>query len=219
MKKTVLSMLLLGSILLPGCAAYTVRVNGYLDPGQAAGIQKTAGIHVVEDKDATNTIFAREIRSKIEGLLKSSGFLVVPYDSADYYLLYAYGIGPARTVTEMLPVYQTGGTATVTRSGSRGSRVSTIQLPSTTTYVPYPTTVYDRWVMLKIVDGKEYREGKTTDVWIGEVSTPGQDKDIREAMNYLLVAAFEHFGQNTERPITKILDVDDERVKSLMRLR
>jgi hypothetical protein len=203
-------------VAMAGCAGYSVRINGFLEPGHAPEMLKGVPVHVVEDKEATNPIFAKDIRLKLNRLLKSHGFQVVPYESAQYYLLYSYGTGPGRTVTETMPVYQSGGTATVTRTGPRGNSYSTIQLPGTTTYVPYPATVYDRWLVLKLVDGKDYREGKINDIWIGEVSSPGKSSDTREVMNYLLVAGFEHFGENTEKPVVEDISPDDSRVKALV---
>ncbi len=204
-------------VMVTGCSSYSVRINGFLDPGHVSGLVAGAPVHVVEDKEAPNPIFAREIRAKLNRLLKLKGFLVVPYESADYYLLYSYGTGQGRTVMETMPVYQSGGTATVTRTGPKGTSYSTIQLPGTTSYVPYATTVYDRWLVLKLVDGRDYREGKISDIWIGEVSSPGRTSDSREVMNYLLVAGFEHFGENTEKPVVEDISPEDERVKSLMK--
>lgn len=209
-------ILLLLLILLQGCASYTVKVDGFRNPDKPLIIAQGTTIHVVEDKEAKNPLLDKEIARKIESMLKLKGYAVSQFDSPVYYVLHGYGIGPERTITRTMPVYQPGGTATVTKTGPNGTSYSTIQLPGSTTYVPYTTSVAEKWLSLKIIDGKDYRDsGKTTDIWIGEASVTGEGMDLRDMINYLVVGIFDHFGENTGKRLAVDIKEDDPRVKAL----
>ncbi len=209
-------MLLLSLMLLHGCASYTVRVDGFRNPDRPLMISPGTTIHVVEDKEAKNPLLDKEVARKLESMLKLKGYAISQFDSPVYYVLHGYGIGHERTVTRTMPVYQPGGTATVTKTGPKGTSYSTVQLPGSTTYVPYTTSVSDKWLSLKIIDGKDYRDtGGTTDIWIGEASVTGEGMDLRDMINYLIVGIFDHFGENTGKRLTVDIKEDDPRVKAL----
>ncbi len=108
-----------------------------------------------------------------------------------------------------MPVYQPGGPHG-NKDRPKGTSYSTVQLPGSTTYVPYTTSVSDKWLSLKVIDGKDYRDsGTTTDVWIGEASVTGEGMDLRDMINYLVVGIFDHFGENTGRKIPVNIPQDD----------
>ena len=53
-----------------------------------------------------------------------------------------------------------------------------------------------------MVDGKYYREkGEFQTVWVGEARSTGTSTDMRVAINYLLLADFQQFGQNTGKAV------------------
>lgn len=208
--------LLLLLILLQGCASYTVRVDGFRNPDKPLTISPGTTIHVVEDKEAKNPLLDKEVTGKLESMFKAKGYTISQFDNPVYYVLHGYGIGHERTITRTMPLYQPGGTATVTKTGPKGTSYSTVQLPGTTTYVPYTTSVSDKWLSLKIIDGKDYRDsGKTTDIWIGEAYVTGENGDLRDIINYLIVGIFDHFGENTGRKIPVNIPQDDPRVRAL----
>ncbi len=203
-------------VLLYGCTSYTVKVDGFRNPDKPLMTAAGTTIHVVEDKEAKNPLLDKEVVRKLENMLKLKGYAISQFDSPVYYVLHGYGIGHERTITRMMPAYQPGGTATVTKTGAKGTSYSTIQLPGTTTYVPHTTSVSDKWFSLKIVDGKDYRDsGATTDIWIGEAVVTGESKDLRDMINYLIVGIFDHFGENTGKRISVDIKEDDPRVKTL----
>jgi hypothetical protein len=210
------SILFLLLILLQGCASYTVKVDGFRNPDRPLIVAPGTTVHVVEDKEAKNPLLDKEVARKIESMLKLKGYAISQSDSPVYYLLHGYGIGKERTVTRTMPVYQPGGTATVTKTGPKGTSYSTVQLPGSTTYVPYTTSISDKWLSLKIVDGKDYRDsGTMTDIWIGEATITGEGLDLRDMINYLIVGIFDHFGENTGKRIIVDINADDPQVKAL----
>ncbi|UCE47582.1 MAG: hypothetical protein JSW47_18535 [Phycisphaerales bacterium] len=201
-------------ILLPimfiglGCAAsYNVGVNGYSSTGQSVSIPDESSFAVVTDRDVPNPIFQKEVGTKIRKILTDMGY-VGNVEQPDYYLLFDYGIDSGRSVTDAIPIYHRGyyyehGFPSFHRHGY-------------TTYIPYSSVIYTRWLVLKLFEGKAYAESKQAEpLWICEVASAGVSSDLRETINYLLVAAFEHLGQDTGRQISEVVLRDDERVRAL----
>lgn len=203
--------------LSTGCTHYKVGVNGFTPTGTTLQIPQYSSVYVVKDSNAPNPIFEKEIAEKIQKFLNSRGHSVAAYDKANFYLLFQYAIDSGRTKTGVMPVYQPGGTATMnTFSSYGGMSYSTIQTPGYTTYVPYTKTTYTRWLTLNLIDGTAYRESKKVEpLWIGEVTSSGSCSDLREVINYMLIAAFEHFGENTKKRVTETLLSSDKRAKLL----
>ena len=211
-------MLLLAVFILQGCAlSYVVKVDGFLDPVAPSNIKVGTTIHIVEDKEAKNPLFDKEVIVKFDNMLKQKGFRVVSeFDNPTHYMLYGYGIGHERTITRTMSVYKPGGTATVTKTGRTGTTYSTIQFPGTTTYVPYTSTVTDKWLSLKVYDGEDYRKSeKNTVIWIGEASVTNESSDLRDIMNYLIAGISFYFGENTGREINVNIREDDPVLKSM----
>ncbi|MCP4261958.1 MAG: DUF4136 domain-containing protein [Planctomycetes bacterium] len=192
-----------------GCAvSYNVGINGYSSSGQTLQIHQESSIYVVSDSNAPNPILENEIEMKIRKLINKNGNSIGT-DEANYYLLFDYGMNSGQTVTDAIPIYHT--------SGYSGYPYSSFYSHGYTSYVPYSTVVYTRWLVLKLVDGKAYRiSKKAKPLWIGEVVSAGTNSDLRESINYMLVAAFEHFGQDTGKRVNVLFLEDDERVKLLM---
>jgi len=212
------AVMLLMLIIIQGCSlSYIVRVDGFLDTVKPIKIEPGAAVYVVEDREAKNPLLDREVAGKIDNMLKLKGYRVVSeFDNPAYYILYGYGIGHEKTVTRTMPLYTPGQTATVTKTGPSGTSYSTIQLPGSTTYVPYTATVTDKWFSLKVVDGKDYRnEGKNTVIWIGEAATTGESSDLRDMLNYLITGIFYYFGENTGREVNVNIREDDPVLKNI----
>ncbi len=114
-------------------------------------------------------------------------------------------------MTDALPMYQAGGTF----NSYGGFPYSTIRTPGYTTYVPYSYTVYTRWLKLSLFDSS-FIEHKVDPLWIGTITSSGRSSDLREVLNYMLVCAFDHFGENTKKQIITELPADDKRVKALI---
>jgi hypothetical protein len=207
MKLHLLSLPLL--FLSLGCAtSYNVAVNGYSATGQVVRIADGAAISVVRDSNVPNPILEKEIAAKIDRLLVDQGYRTGA-EKADYYLLFDYGIDAGRTVTDVIPIHHPG--------FYRPYPYSSVGWFGYTTYVPYSEVIHTRWLTLKLIDGEAYRTSKGAEpVWIGEVASAGMSSDLRELMNYMLIAAFEHFAQDTQRQVTEYINRNDERVWLLM---
>jgi hypothetical protein len=184
-----------------------VGVNGYSASGQNLQINHVSSIYVIEDSNAPNPILEKEIGMKIRKLLNEKGYSIAA-DEANYYLLFDYGMNSGQTVTDAMPIYYPGVYYDYPYSG--------IYSYNYATYVPYSTVVYSRWLVLRLIDGNTFRTSrKGRPLWIGEVTSTGPSSDLRELINYMLIAAFEHFGQDTGKRVSKYFSEDDERVKLL----
>ncbi|MFC1635250.1 DUF4136 domain-containing protein [Planctomycetota bacterium] len=188
-----------------GCSAsYSVAVNGYSATGQVVRIPQAASISVVTDSNVPNPILEREVAAKIEKLLAEQGY-ATGADEPDYYLLFDYGIDAGRTVTDVVPIHRPG--------FYQPYPFSSMRWYGYTTYMSHSEVIHTRWLALRLIDGKAYRISESAEpVWIGELASAGMSSDLREIINYMLIAAFEHFAEDTQRQITEIIPKNDERV-------
>jgi len=77
-------------------------------------------------------------------------------------------------------------------------------------------TLFDRWLLIKVVGGAAYRTQKTSPpVWVGEAHSVGTSSDLRLVLNYLLVANFREFGKNTGKAVTVEINENNPEVYSL----
>jgi hypothetical protein len=209
---------LLGAVLW-GCATprtYRVQVNGYTEspaPSLAPGVS----LFVLEDQQAPNPLLEKEVKTKIEKLLEKHGYFLAPYDRADYYLSFAFGLGTPQTVSVTTPAWGIGWGF---GPGYCGRGISTgIFWPGCGPFYTESQTLYDRWLRLTVAEGKYFREtGKSRPVWVGEVRSTGVSGDLREVLNSLLVAAFEQFGKNTGKAVLTDIKQNDPRLRDLERV-
>jgi hypothetical protein len=201
-------------ILLSGCAAtYQVRVNGYTDPAAPAPIPAGATFFVIENREAKNPLLEKEIKAKINFLLERHGYVLAPYEKADYYLLFTYGIGPAAAVSVALPDYAW---SLSLGYGYYHPRSYFFFWPGFVYYPAYAEPLYDRWLLLNVVEGRYYREtGQFRTLWVGESRSTGTSQDLREVINSLLLAAFAQFGKNTGKAVTVDVKSTDPRLRQL----
>ena len=204
--KTCLFLLPLMCISL-GCGiSYNVGVNAYSSSGRSLQIQQESSINVIADGNTPNPILAKEIGMKIQKLLTKKGYSIGT-DEADYYLRFDYGMNTGQTITDIIPIY---------RRAYYGYPFSSVYSHGYTTYLPYSTVVYTRWLVLKLIDGKAYRNSQEAEpLWISEVTSAGPGTDLRELINYMLIAAFEHFGEDTGKRVNELFLKEDEKVNFL----
>jgi len=196
-----------------------VKFNGYSNKAQPEiSIPLSATFCVIENKDARNPLFEAEIKSKIEKLLRQKGYNIVAYDQAEFYLSFNYSMGQARVVTEIVPFYNPSETATIQTVSSTGrSRTSYVTYSGSTTYLPQKFTVYTPTLVLEALDAKLLRSTKEEKkVWIGEAAYTTPEPNLRDTVNYLLFATFEHFGENTRKSMTIKVSGSNPKVKELM---
>lgn len=191
-----------------GCgASYRLEINGYSGAGRSLQIPDAASIAVVTDSNAPNPILEKEVATKIEKLLAENGYRVGQKE-ADFYLLFDYGIDAGRTVTDAVPIHRPVFYDDYPFSG--------FYWHGYTTYMPYSEVLHTRWLILKLIEGQAHRASRQAEpVWIGEITSVGTSSDLRELLNYMLVAAFEHFAEDTGRQISVAIPADDERVHLL----
>jgi hypothetical protein len=199
---------------LSGCSTiYHVQVNGYTESGAVQQIAPGGSFCVIENKEAKNPLLEQEIKGKITKLLQSRGYPVTGFETADYYLFFGYGMGEPRSVSVVLPDYF--GSIGWGAGYGWGGPAFSIGVP----YGPYAAdsaTLYDRWLLLNVVDGPAYRTRKVSrPVWVGEARSVGASSDLRTVLNYLLVADFKEFGRNTGKAVPVEIKGQDPEVFSL----
>ena len=216
-----LGLLILGilGLAVSGCASvrtYQVQVNGYTE-GAAPSLAPGASLFVLEDQKAQNPLLEKEIKAKVEFLLEKRGYVLAPYDRADFFLSFAYGMGTPQTVAVTGPTWGFGWGF---GSGYCGPGVSTgIYWPNCGPYSTETQALYDRWLRLTVVEGKYYRDtGKSRTIWVGEARSTGTSSDLREVLNSLLIAAFEQIGQNTGKAVPIQIKQNDPRFSGLERV-
>jgi hypothetical protein len=206
MKHLWLAALILGGTVTSGCGPYhyDVKVNGYLDPAAPARITPGGTFCVIENREAQNPLLEKEVKDKINQLLTKQGYQLAAYEQADYYLFFSYGLGGEPSTTVVMPdYYPYAGFGFGSGSGYRSS--SYFFVAPFFSFYPYPESValYDRWLLLNVVDGKYYREkGQFRTIWVGEARSTGTSSDLRTVLNYLLLADFHEFARNTGKAVT-----------------
>jgi hypothetical protein len=217
-------LLLLGllSVALIGCASrtYRVQVNGYTEEAGVAAFAVGASFFVVENQEAANPLLEKEVKVKLDRLLEKQGYLLAPYEQAEYFLLFAYGMGAPQTVSVAQPSWSIGvgfGTGYWGPGAGYG-----FYWPGWGGYPYYAETYafYDRWLRLTVVEGKQYRASgkKAQPLWVGEARSSGTSSDLREVLNPLLLAAFEQFGKNTRKAVPTTIKQNDPRLSELERV-
>ena len=199
------AMLVIG-LWLSGCSSvstFTIKVNGYTDPSAPAQVKPGGSFCVMENQEANNPLLEKEIKEKLNKLLLTHGYPVTAFEKADYYLFFGYGMGEPRSVTVATPDYF----GSIGWGGGYGWGGWGWGGPSVSVGMPWggsagSATLYDRWLLIKVVEGPAYRTQKISrPVWVGEARSVGASSDLRLVLNYLLVADFKEFGKNTGKAV------------------
>jgi hypothetical protein len=218
MKKRIVGCWLIMALLgLAGCVTpiYQVQINGYTDPSAPTALIPGAAFFIMENQEAKNPLLEKEMALKIAGLLNKQGYQISTFEQATYYLLFSYGLGPAQNVSVTLSDYYPYDWGFTLGTAPRRASPYFFVAPFWASY-PYAETIYDRWLLINVVDGKTYRDKKKfLTLWVGEARSTGASADLRVAINYLLVAAFDQFGKNTGKAVPVDLNEEDIRVKEL----
>jgi len=214
-----LAMLVIG-LWLSGCgsvATFTIKVNGYTDPSAPAPVRPGGSFCVIETQEAKNPLLEKEIKEKLNKLLLTQGYPVTTFEKADYYLFFGYGMGEPRSVSVATPDYF----GSIGWGGGYGWGGWGWGGPSVSVGMPWggsagSATLYDRWLLIKVVEGPAYRNQKISHpVWVGEARSVGASSDLRLVLNYLLVADFKEFGKNTGKAVTVEIGEGSPEVYSL----
>jgi hypothetical protein len=200
-----------------GCALqYEIRVNAYTARPPTSLPSSGEKLAIYQDPHADNPLLEQEVARKIEKLMAQRGFQIVPIEDANYAIAFKYGVGQAPNRAGALPVYQPGTTTTVNTIGAGGIATSTVQLPGTTTYIPFSVPQHARSLSVRMVDARRLKDTKDAPViWAADTASSGSNSDLREVMNYLLIATFQHFGEDTGKAVVQMLSEDDKRALAL----
>ena len=205
--------------LMLGCTPkYLVHINGFLDTAGSQAIAPGICLFIVEEDENENPIFHREVKQKISKLLLAKGFTLCPPESADYQLLFGYGVDSGRTIEGTRMIHEPSQIVTIRRSDDRGRHsYSTIHVPGLTYTVPYSQTVFGHWLKLYLYDVPDAEETAASPkpLWIGEITCSDASSDLREIINPMLAVAFDHFGENTRKRIQESIAHTDPRVQQL----
>lgn len=201
-----------------GCATgttYRVQVNGYTEAPQPAALAPGTSFFVITNPEAKNPLLEQEVKAKISKLLENQGYSLADKDKADYYVLFTYGMGAPQSVG-VTPDVGWG----VGVGWGYWPVYGGVYWPNWGYGPSQIVTLYDRWLQLNVVEGKQQRAtGKSPPVWVGEARSTGESQDLREIMNSLLLAVFEQFGKNTGKAVKVQIDQQDLRFQELEKVR
>jgi hypothetical protein len=204
-------MPLLGLAVLcaTGCTpTYQVYVDTFSE--LSAPLAKDVPIGVATYPESPNPVFQNQIRVKVEKLLQNEGYNVVAPDKAAYRLSFRVGTRPEE-VLGYVPYhgYYRGGGYGWHRSGL-GFGYTAVE--------PYVDVYFNQWLTMRLaqVGPGEPNEGKV--VWVGQAVTETDEPDVRQGINYLLVACFQEFGIDTHGRLMIPVREDDLRIQDIKSL-
>jgi hypothetical protein len=206
---------------LCSCARhYSISVDTYADKQFIpAGFKPGSSFAIFPAKEE-NPMFSKEVSQKIAQILKDRGYRVESANKADYVLIFNSGITSTTTkinVPRYIPgqTQSTSGTVYGNR-GYAGSYSEKTQSSGTTVYVPQDYTFFTRGVAIYVYDAEMYRKHeKEEQVWSGMAISSGENSDLRDVIDYLLVSVFSYFGDNTKKNVKISMAEDDEKVHKL----
>jgi hypothetical protein len=186
--------LLLLIITLSSCVThYSVKVNGFLSDNLE--VPEKPKIFVYTNPQSLNPILAQQITGKISNLLLNSGYSVVnELQDSDTTLLFEIGLGD-----------------TITSIGSRNKlNVHTGKFENVAT----SSTKHLRYLNLYYYISENLTK-TSMPIWIGEIRSYGSSTDLRVVSDYLILAGFEHFLENTKKELNKTYLPGDKKLNIL----
>lgn len=204
-------------LLISSCTTYKINVNGYLNPDCPFDLQPDSSFYIVHNPSASNPLLEKEVASKIGKILQDKGFRLAAQD-ADFHILFNYGIdrGPLElgTITHRKPA-STKNVYTYNSSTGKYDWVQ-VEVPGSEKEESYSVQNYTRSLSIGIIDAaRSIKTGKSEFAWMGETVSEGTSSDLRDVINYLLVATFDYLGQDTGKAVRVRLIRGNPRVKSI----
>jgi hypothetical protein len=180
-----------------GCTqSYSVLVNGYARTPKP--IPAGAKIYVAADTNSENPILDDQIRAKIVRFLADHGYQPLDDAHAEFRLTFDF-----RTTAHQEQYYEYMGAAPGFRGGVTGI--------GTTHYIPTLQYVWSQWLEVRVYKAN-------TLVWLGKAEASKYYEDERQAIDYLVVALFSRFGQDTKKQEVITVNNDDPRLLEITAL-
>jgi len=178
-----------------GCISrYAINVTGYLDTEKSFSFTPNNSFFVVQNTKAENSLLEKEVASKIRNLLVEKSYPQVSAEEADFHIVYWYGIDLGPLHTETVPIHR--------NIPSYNPYIGARFFNTETTYKTYSVQYHTRSLSIRVIDAHKSRDLNQAEViWAADTVSEGESSDLREALNYLLVATFDYFGQDTEKAV------------------
>lgn len=156
----------------------------------------------ISAKQKGNELFSDEVSKKIATLLQDKGFKVTNSILSDYDIKFSFGMEKS-THTRDVPVY-------IPDYGPwyYNNYYHRYRYNYRVTYVSETYTLFNKILLLEV-----YKNGNP--IWQGTAQSYEEDSDLRDAIDYLLVTVFKHFGKNTQKNIKTRIEDNDQRVQRL----
>ena len=225
--RVAITALVLGVLILSGCAATATKIHVKVDSISGVESSKNKYILLPGNKDTTaEDLQFREYASYVNRALIKHGF--VPAQSgqdANVAIFLVYGIGDPQEhqYTYSLPTWGQTGVSSSHTTGTLNTYGGYGSYSGTTTYKPKygitsrtysgTYTTYFRFLVLDAVDLDEYRKSeKEVQLWKTTVTSSGRSGDLRLVFPILVAASQEYIGKNTGQKVEINLYETDERV-------
>ncbi len=169
-----------------------IRTNTFADTKIIPDGFKPGDSFYISPNQSVNKFFSAEISSKIATILKNKSFVVKEdSDSACYKLVFGLAMKDrteVRNAPRYIPDY--GPWYYDRHRYHHGYSYRII-------YVPEEYTVFNKILFVEVYKNND----KNIAVWQGTTNHLDDDSELRQTVDYLLVALFRHFGKNTKKYI------------------
>jgi hypothetical protein len=204
----------LACLLGAGCATtHEVKVDSLSKPAAAA-----VASYELRNRNplvADDSLRYKEAAGMVKTALSGRGLYEAPPNTKpDIIVDLDYGVGPAQQRREKVsePVYlNIPGQIRVERiqvgvdsAGRPVYQTVTVQDPPTTEFAGFreyyvTIVVYEKHLKLTARENKEASEGRpAAEVWTVDVTSEGENRDLRKALPVLVAASIEYIGQDTK---------------------
>jgi hypothetical protein len=206
--------LLTAGLWLGGCATtHELKVDSLAKPNAEQSIS-----YEIKNRNpavADDSLRYKEAAGYVKTALSGKGLYEAPPNTkADMVVELDYGVGPPQMKRETIsePVYITlPGQIRTERvqvgTDSQGRPIYqtiTVQDPPTTEFAGFreyivTVVVYEKYLKLSARENKEPTEGSPpSEIWTVDVTSEGENRDIRKALPVLVGASIEYIGKDTQ---------------------
>jgi len=223
-KEKYIYLLLIIVLALPSCMKrVSISTNTFLNSRSIPdGFSPKSSFSIAPLKQSNNQLFETEIENKIIKILQNKGYVVTDPDHADYYLIFDFGMTSSKQVVNV-PKYVPG--QSQTRSGNvyNGWKAANYNETSTSSgsivYVPEEQTLFTRSLHLTVYDASLYKQkNQEEQVWQGSAASTGEDADLRDILDYLLVSVFKNFGKDSKKMINENVFMNSDYLNANLKL-